>query len=107
MGAMTAPPSGATWDQLYRTSLYFILREESGTPTPYRLGQSPQGYASLSFEVEKQPGFSDRRYVLLKSKSGALLALSVKIPSKAEEREYRRTFDRMVESARFVESASR
>lgn len=98
-GAMTAGPTTASWEQLYRTSLGFILREEKGEPTPFRTGKSKKGFETMSFEVKNDKGFASRRYVLLKNKDGRALALSVKIPSLAEEKEYATKFRRMVDSA--------
>ncbi|MBX7131926.1 MAG: hypothetical protein K1X67_04520 [Fimbriimonadaceae bacterium] len=100
-GAMTAGPTQASWDELYQTSLYFIKREGKGKETPYRLGKSKQGYATMSFEVVNPEGFADRRYVLLKAESGLALALSVKIPGKSQEKEYAQMFRHMVDTAKF------
>lgn len=100
-GAMTAGPTQAGWDELYQTSLYFIKREGKGKETPYRIGKSKLGYATMSFEVVNPDGFSDRRYVLLKNDNGLALALSVKIPAKAQEKEYAAMFQHMVDTAKF------
>lgn len=100
LGAMTAGPSRASWDDLYRTSLFYILREDRGEPTPYRLGKTQQGYESMSFEVKNREGFASRRYTLLRDDRGYALALSVRIPSPKEERRYLQLFQRMVDTAR-------
>jgi hypothetical protein len=102
MGAMTAPPSTQSWDQLYRTSLYFITREKPGKATPYVLGKAPQGYETMSFQVAGTDGFADRRYTILKSKENRILALSVKIPSKDQEKKFMDMFDRMIKSAKIL-----
>ena len=98
---MTAGPTQAGFDELYKTSLYFIKREGEGKETPYRTGKTKLGYACMSFEVVNQEGFADRRYTLLKNTDGFALALSVKIPSKAVEKEYVTAFQRMVDTAKF------
>ena len=99
MGAMTAPPSETTWDQLYRTSLYFITRERKGKPTEYRLGKAKQGYETMSFEVLDDKNWADRRYVILKS-GDRILALNVYLPSKEVEKTWIAAFDRMVNTAK-------
>lgn len=100
MGAMTAPPSTQSWDRLYQTSLYFIMREKPGKATPYVLGKVPQGYETMSFQVADPDGFASRRYVILKAKTNQVLALSVKIPGKSEEKKFTVIFDRMIKSAK-------
>jgi hypothetical protein len=100
LGAMTAGPTKASWDDLYRTSLYFIQREEKGKATPFRTGKTKQGYECMSFEVSTASGFINRRFTLLKDGSGNALALSVKIPSQSQEKQYLADFQRMVDSAK-------
>jgi hypothetical protein len=100
LGAMTAGPTRASWDELYRTSLFFIKREGKGKETPFRLGKTKQGYESMSFEMINDEGWADRRYTLLKNSVGNALALSVKIPSKNDEKQYTAWFQRMVDSAK-------
>lgn len=100
LGAMTAPPTTQSWDQLYKTSLFFILREKDGKATPYVLGKAKQGYERMSFEVADEDGFASRRYVILKSKANRILALSVKLTSKKDEKVFVGYFDRMISSAR-------
>ena len=103
MGTMTAGPSKATWDELYKTSMYFIMREEKGKATPFKIEKTSQGYEACTFTIVDDSGFAKRRYVLLKAKSGKVLALNVKIPSKAAEAEMAKHFDRMVRTAKIVE----
>lgn len=100
LGAMTAGPSQAGWDQLYRTSLWFIQREEEGKATPYTVKKTTQGYEACTFSVHDKEGFAKRRYVLLKHPSGKVLALSVKIPDRSEESNLAPVFDRFVSSAK-------
>jgi len=100
LGAMTAGPTKASWDELYKTSLYFIQREEKGKATPFRTGKTKQGYECMSFEVALASGFVNRRFTLLKDGSGNALALSVKIPSQAQEKQYLADFQRMVDTAK-------
>lgn len=100
LGAMTAGPTQASWDELYETSLFFIQREEKGKPTPFRIGKTKLGFPSMSFEVLDKNGFANRRYTLLKNSLGNALALSVKIPSKDVEAEYAAMFQRMVDTAK-------
>lgn len=104
MGIMTAGPTQVKWDDLYQVSLRFIMREGKGKPTPFRVGKVKQGYESCSWEVLDDSGFAARRYVMLKSKAGKVLALSIKIPSKKQEAEMMVHFKRMIETARFVEA---
>lgn len=102
LGIMTAPPGKQTWEELYQTSLYFILRESKGKPTPYRLGKTESGLETASFEVLDATGFAARRYILIRDKSGRLLALSVKVPSKDADKEWTKHFERMTRSAKFL-----
>jgi len=101
LGAMTAGPTQAGFDELYKTSLFFIKREGEGKETPYRVGKTKQGYDCMSFEMIDKDGFADRRYTLLKNTNGFALALSVKIPGKDREKEYAAAFQRMVDTAKF------
>lgn len=103
LGVMTAPPTRQSWDELYRTSLYYIMREEKGKATPYRLGKTKAGLETASFEVADSAGFPARRFVLIRSQSDRLLALSVKVPSAEKEADWARHFERLVNSARFRE----
>jgi hypothetical protein len=104
-GRMTAMTANAgpkpDWDQLYQTSLYFIMREKKGKATAYKLSKTAQGYSSCSFTILDEDGFADRRYVLLHSPNGPVLALSVKIPDKKLEAELQTAFERMVKTAKF------
>lgn len=101
LGVMTAGPSRASWDDLYRTSLYFIMREDEGTATKYTLSKTAEGLEAMSFSVLDKDGFAQRRYVLVKNTDGRVLALSVEIPSKAGEKKWASHFDRLVKTARF------
>jgi len=106
LGVMTAPPGTQTWEQLYQTSLYFILREGSGKPSPYRLGKTESGLETASFEVVDESGFASRRFILIRGKDGRLLALSVKVPSREQDREWSKHFTRLSKSARFTATRS-
>lgn len=103
LGVMTAGPTRATWDDLYRTSLWFIQREEAGKATPYEVSKTQQGYEAASFSVLDKEGFAARRYVLVRAKDGRVLALSVRIPEPKAEREFARHFDRLVATARLTD----
>lgn len=103
LGAMTAPPGRQSWEQLYRTSLYFIMREDGGTATPYTLTKTKQGYEAASFSVLDAEGFAARRFMLIRHETKGLLALSVRIPERAKEEDWARHFARMVDSAVFRE----
>lgn len=105
LGVMTAPPGRQSWDQLYQTSLYFILRESKGKPTPYRLGKTASGLETASFEVLDEEGFAARRYILIRGKDGRLLALSVKVPSREADKAWSAHFDRLTRTARFLPEA--
>lgn len=102
LGVMTAPPGQQSWDQLYQTSLYFIMRESKGKPTPYRLGKTAGGLETGSFEVLDDTGFAARRYILIKGKDGRLLALSVRVPSREADKEWTKHFERLSRTARFL-----
>ncbi len=101
LGVMTAPPGRQSWEQLYQTSLYFILREEKGKPTPYRLGKTSSGFETASFEVLDDTGFAARRYILIRGKDARLLALSVRVPSRNADKEWSKHFERLTATARF------
>lgn len=100
LGAMTAGPTRASWDELYRTSLYFIKREGEGKETPFRTGKTKQGHECMSFEMINKDGWADRRYTLLKNDAGNALALSVKIPTRKDEKQYTQWFQHMVDTAK-------
>ena len=103
MNVMTAPPSESTWEDTYQTALYFILRRSpSDTPTPYRVYKKDNGLEAATFTVQNQDGFAYRRFVLLKHPTKGLLALSVRIPSQADEAAWKSSFDRLVETAEFA-----
>jgi len=107
LGVMTAPPGRQTWDQLYQTSLYFILRESKGKPTPYKLSKTASGLETASFEVLDDDGFAARRFVLIRGKDGRLLALSVKVPNRAADKDWTKHFERLIRTARFIPEANR
>ncbi len=103
MNVMTAPPSESTWEDTYRTALYFILRNNpTDTPTPYKVYEREDGIEAATFMVHNQDGFAYRRFVLLKHPTKGLLALSVRIPSKDEEADWQNSFDRLVKTATFA-----
>ncbi|CAN5573049.1 hypothetical protein BH11ARM1_BH11ARM1_01040 [soil metagenome] len=104
LGVMTAGVTKQSWDQLYKTSLMFIMRQEKGNPTAYRLGKTKTGYESCSFEVANDAGFVKRKYVLLKDKHGAAIALSVIIGDPKDEKKISSYFDRMVSTAKIFEA---
>ena len=101
LGLMTAPPSRQSWQQLYQTSLFYILREEKGKATPYKLTKTKRGYEAATFDVVNKDGFNSRRYVLIKHPEKGLLAISVSIPEKSTEIEWAKHFKRMVDTATF------
>jgi hypothetical protein len=100
MGAMTAGPTKATWEELYKTSMFFIKQEEPGTETPFRTGKTKQGYECMSFEVKNKDGFASRRYTLIRNSAGNVIALSIKIPSPDKEKQFAEMFRHMVDSAK-------
>ena len=101
LGVMTAGPTQASWDELYQTSLYFIMREGEGDPTPYEVTKRKDGLEAATFAVLDGSGFAERRYVLIKHPERGLLALSVRVPNKDADAEWTRHFERMVASAKF------
>lgn len=100
LGVMTAGATDATWEELYRTSLFFIQRERRGTPTPFKVSKTDQGYEACSFSILDEEGFAERRYVLLKNKDREVIALSVRIDDRKATKDLERHFDRMVRTAR-------
>lgn len=101
LGVMTAPPGRQSWDRLYQTSLFFIMREDSGTPTPYRIEKTKSGLEAMVFAVKNKEGFEDRRYFMIKHEEKGLLALSVRIPSRDAEKQWAAHFRRMIDTAQF------
>lgn len=99
LGVMTAGVTKQTWDQLYKTSLFFIMRQEPGKATPFKVKKMPNGYEACSFQVMNDKGFAKRRYVLLKSQKGEAIALSVIISDQKDEKKIAGYFDRMVKTA--------
>lgn len=102
LGMMTAPPSRQNWDQLYKTALYYIMREADGQASPYKLTKTKNGYEAATFEVIASNGFNSRRYVMIKHQTYGLLALSVTIPDKESDKQWTKHFSRMVDTARFL-----
>jgi len=100
LGAMTAGPTKQGWDELFKTSLFFIKREEEGTETPFRTGKTKLGYDCMRFEVKNKAGFTDRRYTLIRNASGNVLALSIKIPTPDQEKSFVAIFEHMVDTAK-------
>ena len=102
--AMTGRGAGKQgWEQLYRTSLFFVMRAEgySGAKaTPYKIVKTKQGYDAMSFSVVDKDGFAKSRYMILKAADDDILALSVKIPNAKAEKDLVKTFDRMVVTAK-------
>lgn len=101
LGVMTAPPGQQSWDQLYDTSLYFIMREEKGTATPYKIVKTKAGLEAAEFGVTDSKGFLSRRYLLVKDPAKGLLALSVRIPGSDVEKQWAKHFKRLVDTAKF------
>lgn len=107
MSSMTGPGLGKrSWDDLYKTSLYFITRYDNAQnaknapkPTPYTLSKSKQGFEACSWSMLDADKTTKARYVILKSQTGNILALSVKIPSKESKAKLDAIFDHMVATA--------
>ncbi len=99
LGVMTAGVTKQSWDQLYKTSLFFILRQEKGNPTPFKLSKTKSGYEMCSFQVADETGFAKRRFVLLKNEKGEAIALNVSISDPKKATEMIGYFDRMVRTA--------
>ncbi len=99
MGTMTGSAKGSNWDRLYQTSLFFIRRSMKGEPTPYKIVKAKQGYEAMTFNMmyEERPV---ARYVILMNDKEEILALSVKIPTKAKQKEMEKAFQRMVDTAK-------
>ena len=101
--SMTGPGLGKqSWEQLYRTSLYFILREQpAGSMSATRpvMGRSKQGFEAASWSMLDRKKTVVARYVVLKSKADNILALSVKIPEGADRTQLEAIFERLVSTA--------
>ena len=101
--SMTGPGLGKqSWEQLYRTSLYFILREQPKggmTATLPTMGKTKQGFEAASWSMLDPKKTVVARYVVLKSKADNILALSVKIPEGADRTQLEAIFDRLVSTA--------
>ena len=103
MNVMTAPPSESTWEDTYRTALYFILRNNpTDEPTAYKVYDHGNGIEAAAFVVKNADGFAYRRFVLLKHPTQGLMALSVRIPSEEDEEAWQKSFERLVETAEFT-----
>jgi len=88
MSTMVVPGLGRqTWDELYTTLNYDILRyAPTGSkmkPLPYKLGETRQGIDSCSWTMDDPAGLPVQRRVILKRPDGDILALSVKLPASA------------------------
>lgn len=102
LGVMTAPPSQQSWERLYQTSLFFILRENPRDKAqPYKLVKREDGLEAASFSVINPEGFAYKRYFLLKHPEKGLLALSVRIPDKKDEADWEKRFARLIKTAEF------
>jgi phosphatidate phosphatase APP1 len=102
LGVMTAPPGRQSWDSLYRTSLFFIMRESpNDKASPYKLTKREDGLEAAVFSVTNPEGFAYKRYVLLRHPEKGLLALSVRIPDRKSEAAWQKHFDRLVKTATF------
>lgn len=108
MSSMTGPGLGKqSWDQLYKTSLFYITRSvrEGGSkmkPTAYTLGKSKQGFETCSWTMNDTDSHPLARHVILKHTNANILALSVKLPPAAtrETKErLERIFQHMVDTA--------
>lgn len=101
--SMTGPGLGKqSWDQLYQTSLYFILRgQPAGSMTATRpvMGKTKQGFETASWSMLDRKKTVVARYVVLKSKADNILALSVKIPADADRTQLEAIFERLVSTA--------
>jgi hypothetical protein len=89
MSAMTGAGLGRQdWEQLYRTSLFYITRSfppAKFEARPFTLLKTRKGYDACTWTMEeKGTKRVAARYVILKSTTGNILALSVKVPASAE-----------------------
>lgn len=102
MGVMTAGPTQAPWDELYKTSLWFINREMKGTATPYKVAKNKSGFETCSWQMLNTSGVVVRRYVMIRHSDGRVIALSVKLPAKVSATTTEGLFTHMVDSATFA-----
>jgi hypothetical protein len=107
IGAMTAMTGAGLgkqeWEQLYRTSLYFITRSfppAKYDAKPFTLLKTRKGYDACTWTMEeKGTKRVAARYVILKSATENILALSVKIPASAEKKVLDAQFQHLVDTA--------
>lgn len=103
LSAMTGPGLGKqSWEQLYRTSLFFITRSYGTKPvtaTSFQLTKTKQGFEAASWTMVDADKTPLSRYVVLKSPTGNILALSVKIPANAPRARLEEIFEHMVATA--------
>lgn len=107
MSTMTGPGLGRqSWDDLYKTSNYYITRysSEGSTmkATPYRIGKTRQGLESCSWTMTHGDGTPIQRHVILKRADSDILALSVKVPATAGKQDKQRLesmFKHLVDTA--------
>ena len=103
INVMTAPPSDASWEDTYKTALYFILRNNpQDKPSAFKIYEREDGLEAAAFVVRNPEGFAYRRFVMLKHPEKGLMALSVKIPSQEAEGEWQEAFQRLAETATFA-----
>ena len=103
MSVMSAAGSGAkSWDELYRTSLYFITRyqKEELKATPYKLGKTKSGLESCSWDMTDRDGKLRSKHVILKETSGKILALSGRFQPETDTKTLESDFRHLVETAR-------
>ena len=107
IGAMTAMTGAGLgkqeWAQLYRTSLFYITRSfppAKFDAKPFTLLKTRKGYDACTWTMEeKGTKRVAARYVILKSATGNILALSVKVPAGAEKKVLDAQFQHLVNTA--------
>lgn len=89
LSTMTGRGAGRqSWDRLYQTSLYFIMRGAGGSqmrPAPYSELTTQQGYEACAWDMLDGQGAVLQRHAILRHSNGNILAVSVKFPKNASE----------------------
>lgn len=107
LSTMTGRGAGRqSWDRLYQTSLYFIMRGTGGRemrPTPYSMLTTQQGYEACAWDMIGEKDLLLQRHAILRHTNGNILAVSVKFPKNASEsirKQLDRHFWHMVHTAK-------
>lgn len=101
--SMTGPGLGRqSWDQLYKTSLFFITRsygDRKVTPTAVKMIKTKLGYEAATWNMLDEEKNIIAKYVVLKSTTFNILALSVKAGKTENLVKLEQQFQHMIDTA--------